>query len=57
MNDILTLINNKDNTYTSKIVNRDFEEQNINLIKNDRLIFGAVNEDNNFSSLKKVKSL
>lgn len=47
MNGILTLINNKDNTYTLKIVNRDFEEQNINLIKNDKLIFEVVNEDNN----------
>ena len=47
MNGILTLINNKDNTYTLKIVNRDFEEQNINLIKNDKLIFKVVSEDNN----------
>lgn len=47
MNGILTLINNKDNTYTLKIVNRDFEEQNINLIKNDKLIFEVVSEDNN----------
>lgn len=47
MNGILTLINTKDNTYTLKIVNRDFEEQNINLIKNNKLIFEVVNEDNN----------
>ena len=47
MNGILTLINNKDNTYTLKIVNRDFEEQDINLIKNDKLIFKVVSEDNN----------
>ena len=48
MNGILTLINNNnDNTYTLKIVNRDFEEQNINLIKNDKLIFEVVSEDNN----------
>lgn len=47
MNGILTLINNKDNTCTLKIVNRDFEEQNINLIKNDKLIFKVVSEDNN----------
>lgn len=47
MNGILTLINNKDNTYTLKIVNRDFEEQNINLIKNDKLIFEVISEDNN----------
>lgn len=37
MNGILTLINNKDNTYTLKIINRDFEEQNLNLIRNDKL--------------------
>lgn len=47
MNDILTLINNKDNTYTLKIVNRDFEEQNVNLIKNDKLIFKVLSKDNN----------
>lgn len=46
MNGILTLINNKDNTYTLKIINRDFEEQNLNLIKNDKLIFEILNEDN-----------
>ena len=46
MNGILTLINNN-NTYTLKIVNRDFEEQNINLIKNDKLIFEVVSENNN----------
>ena len=46
MNGILTLINNKDNTYTLKIINRDFEEQNLNLIKNDKLIFEIMNEDN-----------
>lgn len=46
MNGILTLINNKDNTYTLKIINRDFEEQNLNLIKNDKLIFEIINEDN-----------
>lgn len=46
MNGILTLINNKDNTYTLKIKNRDFEEQNLNLIKNDKLIFEIMNEDN-----------
>lgn len=46
MNGILTLINNKDNTYTLKIINRDFEEQNLNLIKNDKLIFKIMNKDN-----------
>ena len=46
MNGILTLINNKDNTYTLKIINRDFEEQNLNLIKNDKLIFEIMHEDN-----------
>ena len=46
MNSILTLINNKDNTYTLKIINRDFEEQNLNLIKKDKLIFEIINEDN-----------
>ena len=46
MNDILTLINNKDNTYTLKISNRDFEEQNLNLIRNDKLEFEIINEDN-----------
>lgn len=46
MNGILTLINNKDNTYRLKIINRDFEEQNLNLIKNDKLIFEIMNEDN-----------
>ena len=46
MNGILTLINNKDNTYTLKIINRDFKEQNLNLIKNDKLIFEIMNEDN-----------
>ena len=46
MNDILTLINNKDNTYTLKIINRYFEEKNLNLIKNDKLIFERINEDN-----------
>lgn len=46
MNGILTLINNKDNTYTLKIVNRDFEEQSLNLIKNDKLIFEVMKEDN-----------
>lgn len=46
MNGILTLINNKDNTYTLKITNRDFEEQNLNLIKNDKLIFEIMNEYN-----------
>lgn len=42
----LTLINNKDNTYTLKIINRDFEEQNLNLIRNDKLEFEIINEDN-----------
>lgn len=46
MNRILTLINNKDNTYTLKIINRDFEEQNINLIRNDKFEFEIINEDN-----------
>lgn len=46
MNGILTLINNKDNTYTLKIINRDFEEQNLNLIKNDKLVFKIMNVDN-----------
>lgn len=46
MNGILTLINNKDNIYTLKIINIDFEEQNLNLIKNDKLIFEIMNEDN-----------
>lgn len=46
MNGILTLINNKDNTYILKILNRDFEEQNLSLIKNDKLIFEKMNEDN-----------
>lgn len=46
MNGILTLINNKDNTYTLKIINRDFEEKNLNLIKNDKLEFEIINEDN-----------
>ena len=46
MNGILTLINNKDNTYTLKIINRDFEEQNPNLIKNDKLIFKIMNGNN-----------
>lgn len=46
MNGILTLINNKDNTYTLKIINRDFEEQNLNLIRNDKLEFEFINEDN-----------
>lgn len=46
MNGILTLINNKDNTYTLKIINRDFEEQNLNLIKNDKLVFEIMNVDN-----------
>ena len=46
MNSILTLINNEDNTYTLKIINRDFEEQNLNLIKNDKLIFEIMNDDN-----------
>lgn len=46
MNDLLTLINNKDNIYTLKIINRDFEEQSLNLIKNDKLIFEIMNEDN-----------
>ena len=46
MNGILTLINNKDNTYTLKIINRDFEEQNLNLIRNDKLEFEIINEDN-----------
>ena len=31
---------------TLKIINRDFEEQNLNLIKNDKLIFEIMNEDN-----------
>ncbi len=42
----LTLINNKDNTYTLKIINRGFEEQNLNLIRNDKLEFEIINEDN-----------
>ena len=46
MNGILTLINNKDNTYTLKIINRDFEEQTLNLIRNDKLEFEIINEDN-----------
>ena len=46
MNGILTLINNKDNPYTLKIINRDFEEQNLNLIRNDKLKFEIINEDN-----------
>ena len=46
MNGILTLINNKDNTYTLKIINRDFEEQNLNLIRNNKLEFEIINEDN-----------
>ena len=46
MNGILTLINNKDTTYTLKIINRDFEEQNLNLIRNDKLEFEIINEDN-----------
>lgn len=46
MNGILTLINNKDNTYTLKIINRDFEEQNLNLIRSDKLEFEIINEDN-----------
>ena len=46
MNGILTLINNKDNTYTLKIINRDFKEQNLNLIRNDKLEFEIINEDN-----------
>ena len=46
MNGILTLINNKDNTYTLKIINRDFEEQNLNLIRNGKLEFEIINEDN-----------
>ena len=46
MNGILTLINNKDNTYTLKIINRDFEGQNLNLIKNDKLVFEIMNENN-----------
>lgn len=46
MNDILNLINNKDNTYTLKIINRDFEKQNLNLIKNDKLVFEIMNVDN-----------
>lgn len=45
-NGILTLINNKDNTYTLKIINRDFEEQNLNLIRNNKLEFEIINEDN-----------
>jgi len=45
MNGILTLINNKDNTYTLKIINRDFEEQSLNLIK-DKLIFEVMKENN-----------
>ena len=36
----------KDNTYTLKIINRDFEEQNLNLIRNDKLEFEIINEDN-----------
>lgn len=43
---IFTLINNKDGTYNLKIVNRDFEELNINLIKNNNCIFEVINEDN-----------
>ncbi len=46
MNGILTLINNKDNTYTLKIVNRDFEELTLNLNKNDKLEFEIIDEDN-----------
>lgn len=46
MNGIVTLINNKDNTYTLKIINRNFEEQNLNLIRNDKLEFEIINDDN-----------
>ena len=46
MNGILTLINNKDNTYTLKIANRDFEELTLNLNKNDKLEFEIIDEDN-----------
>ena len=46
MDGILTLINYKDNTYTLKIINRDCEEQNLNLIKNDKLVFEIMNVDN-----------
>lgn len=46
MNGILTLINNKNNTYTLKIINRNFEEQSLNLIKNDKLIFEIMKENN-----------
>lgn len=42
MNGILTLIN----TYTLKIINRDFEEQNLNLIRNDKLEFEIINVGN-----------
>lgn len=46
MNGILTLTSNKDNTYTLRIINRDFEEQNLNLIRNEKLEFEIINEDN-----------
>ena len=41
-----SLINNKDNTYTLKIANRDFEELTLNLNKNDKLEFEIIDEDN-----------
>jgi predicted ATP-dependent serine protease len=46
MNGILTLTSNKNNTYTLRIINRDFEEQNLNLIRNEKLEFEIINEDN-----------
>ena len=46
MNGILALINNKDNTYGLKIINRDFEEVNLNLVKNNNLVFVVMKEDN-----------
>lgn len=45
MNGILTLINNKDKTYTLNIINRDFEEVTLNLIRNDKLQFEIIDED------------
>lgn len=45
MNGILTLIDNKDKTYTLKIINRDFESITLDLIKNDNLVFEVIDED------------
>ena len=46
MNGILILINNKNNSYALKMINRDFEEQNLYLIRNDKFEFEIINEDN-----------